>query len=379
MKKVLFLLIIPMFSLFSQEGSIEGLSDRKIINLIDELIDDRNLSISKTIEEVYQAGINSQKFEKHILERADELVGQDDLSYPLFLVESILTYNLESKGAQKLYVAIINRKIEIEDRSDLEIEKEELKRAALEELREEVIEEIEEQDVLSEIVEESREYSRRLSEDMTTYKRLRYVNNTYFYPLSNSIYESEVYDDYMNQGDSYHNLDGLGLEMGMGFTFPKAIFRFDYSINLSSRDIFSNRVKHITSFFNSSITYPSVPYPIFLRLGFLYDQYIFDSDVQPNVAITDLPSSTIGIGLNGFQMFNVVKLDTSIDLLIAPLYTSHLDSGILTRLFVVLNVLRVRSYNLEIKGGFENLRLSQEDLTENSFNPKIGIGFSRYE
>lgn len=379
MKKVLFLLIIPMISLFSQESSIEGLSDRKVIKVIDEQIDNRDLNIVKTIEDIYKPEVDTQKFEKHILKRADELVGQDDLGYPLFLVESILTFNLESVGAQKLYVAIINRKIEIEDRSDLEVEKEELKRAALEELREEVKEEAEEQDILSEIVEESRGYSKRLSEDETTYKKLRYVNNTYFYPLSNSIYKSEVYDDYMNQGDSYHNVDGLGLEMGMGFTFPKAIFRFDYSINLSSRDMFSNKVKHITNFFNTSITYPSVPYPIFLRLGFLYDQYVFDSDVQPNVAITDLPSSTIGIGLNGFQVFDAVKLDTSIDLLLAPLYTYHLDSGILTRLFVVVNVVRVRTYNLEIKGGFENLRLKQQDLTENNFNPKIGIGFSRYE
>lgn len=378
MKKILLFLLIPLLSLHSEIEDIEDMSNRKIIRTLNSYIERRDEEIIKIIEQIYNSKTDYLNFEAHILNEAKDLVDQDDLAFPLFLVETILTNNLESSKAQSLYVAIINRKIEIEDRAELDIEKEEVKRELIEELSEEIKDEVEEQEFLEEVTTKNRDIKDRVTKARSEYKERRYINNTYFYPFSNSIYSSEAYDEFTGE-ERVNNIEGFGIEMGMGLSFDKFIMKFDMSGNLATNDAFSNELKHITSIFNLSLGLPSIPIPLYLRSGFIYDLYQFDKDVFSNVAITELPSNTLGVGLSGLKLFRILKVDLSVDFLLAPIYTDNLDSGILTRAYLTLNLFRFSSFNIEIRGGLDNLWLYEDGLSENNMNPKVGFGISRYE
>lgn len=378
MKRIVFLILISVFSIFSQDNDILELSDRKIFKMIDGYIDKRDKNITDVIEVLFENRTNYQEFEDYILESAGELVDQDDLDYPLFLVESILTFNLESRGAQKLYVAIVNRKIEIDERRELEEKRGELKKEAITEFTENLDKEVKEQEELTSIVEESSDITYKVYKDFDAYKKKRYINNTYIFPLSNIIYNSEVYDGFMNQSSQDREVKGSGLEMGLGVTLDSVVLRFDLGGNFASNIIFSNQVKNIYSYSNLSLSLPNLELPLFLRTGFYYYSYIFGDD-DVNVAITSLPTSTLGIGIYGLKMFKVLKLESSVDFMLAPLYTENLDSGVISKLYLVLNLFRFDTYNVELKGGFDYLWLKEGGLSETNFNPKIGLGISRYE
>lgn len=380
MRKIILLILLPLLHLYAQDldQDLENMSDKEIYKIIDTAIENRDREFVSVIGKINTSSSKYKQFEDYILDKASGIVDQDDLSYPLYLVESILYYNLESSKAQELYVDIVNKKIDIEERASLEEEREELKREIIETLAEDIEEEATKQEELSEIVEESKTLTEKRDSYFDGYNKLRYNSNSFIYPISYSYFSSEVYDEFSGRESTTNTLSGMGYELGLGIIMSYLNLRMDLSGNFAANDIFDNR-KHITTNICFSFGTSAIPFPLFLRVGFFHDIYTFEEGSVTEMAITNLPSPTLGISVTGFKLFKVLKFDFSVDSLLASTYTDNFDSGLFTRLYTTVNLYRFDSYNVELRFGFDSIWLSEGGLTESSINPRFGFGVSSYE
>lgn len=381
MKKLLVItsMLITMLNLVSEEIDITILTQKEIIKLIDSSILKKDESII-----IYLGTLGSEfpsygKYEKYILVKALELAQGGDLSYPLMLVEAVLYNNLENSDAQKLYAIIIDKKIELDERLEAEKIKAEQKREELASQVEEMTLIYAEEERMANIVTSSKELLSTINGYIDSFDKSHYVSNSYFYPILSRFYTSEVYDGFHNRESTTNNYNGFALEFGIGIALKFFVFRMDMTGNISYNDLLYDNIKQITGAVNISMGIQVLKIPIYVRTGFLYDTYMYDDMDDTEVAITSLPSPSIGLGITGLRLFKVLKLDLSTDVLLASLNTDNLDYALSSRAYITLNLLRFSIYNLEIRGGLDNLFYMEGGLAEYSFTPRFGFGISSYE
>lgn len=373
----IFTLLITFHILVSQEVDLGLLSEKEILKIIDDAIEAKDQNIISYLSNLGTDFPGYNNYEKYILNKALKLIESDDLSFPLILVESVLYNNLENSEAQELYTTLINKSIEIKERIAEEKIKAEIKREAIAELTEEIDQELIEEERLAEIVLTNKELLDLISEYTDSFDSTHYVTNTYLYPFLTKYYSSEVYDGYMNREKTVNKYNGQSVEFGIGLELKIIKFRTDVIANFSYNDILYDNIKQLSIHVNLSTGFPIIPFPIYFRSGFFYDTYFFEG--EPDVAIQSLPSPTFGLGLTGLNFLKVLKLDLSSDFLLAANYTENFEYGVFNRIFLTLNLFRIDTFNIELRGGLDNLFYMEDGLSEYSNIPKFGIGISSYE
>ncbi len=373
------LLLLPLTILSAQEEEFSTLTDKQILRLIDDAIEAKDKDFVSLLGQIDLNHPNYGKFESYILDKASELINSDDLSYPLLMVEAVLYNNLENSVAQELYTVIVTKKIEIDERVVLEEKRNVIKREELESLAEEIDEDIIKEEKMASIVGLNKELIKTKKSYTDSFDKTHFVSNSFIYPFSFNYYKSEVYDEFTGREPFFNYLNGQGVELGIGISFKYITLRMDLSGNIVYLDLIHEIEKHFLGFGTLSLGFPKAPIPLFFRAGFLYDLYQFDESELSIVAITNLPSPTLGLSLTGVKLFKVLKLDLSLDYLYASTYTENLDYGFLNKTYLTLNLIRIGSNHLELRGGIDILFLSEGGLSEVNYNPRFGFGVSSYE
>lgn len=381
MKKrfIIIALLLTTVCLVSQEIDITLLSEKEIIKFIDQAVESRDESIINYMGSLGTDFPSYSKIETYILGKARDLIAGSDLSYPLKIVEAVLYNNLENDDAQKLYSSIINKKIELEERLQAEKLKADLKREELKLLAESIDKAYEEDERLASIVGINQEMLSTINGYIDSFDKTHYVSNSYFYPIFTRFYQSEVYDGFYNRESTINSYNGFAVEFGIGIELRLLTFRMDLTGNFSYNDLLNDSIKQGTGAVTISTGMPIIPIPLFLRTGFLYDLYLFDNMANSEVAITNLPTATLGLGITGLRFLKIIKIDLSTDFLMASTYTDNLDLGLFSRGYLTVNLLRFGIYNLEIRGGLDHIFYSEGGLSEYSITPRFGFGISSYE
>ena len=379
MKKGLFVfLLLSLFSLYSQEDVVPPLSKKEVLKIIDKELNSRSESLSSTL---LTLDIDLTEYEEYLLDRTDDILSSGDLDFSLVVVETVLFINLENSRAQEMYKIIIDKKIEIEDRRLLEKNKGKIKRDTIKEKDKIITPETSEHDrVMSSIIKKSLdlESSKKNYVDQE-FAALEYVTNTFFYPFSKSFYKSEVNDDFLGRADTFHDVDGAGFDVGIAYALKGILIRWDIGLSFLYSDLFKDSEKYGTFLSTFSLGYNLGVVPVYIRMGFFYNQYYLPASEPVKVALTSLPSPTIGIGLIGLNLFSVVTLDFSIDGLIAANYTNSFDLGFFAKSYMSINLFRIDTIQFEIRGGADFLYYSESGLSEINITPRVGLGVSSYE
>ncbi len=368
-----------MFSLVSEETDEIVMTDKEIYSLIDTSLENQDNNLDTILNDITIEHPSYEDFEDYILDYASKLAESNDLTYPLLLTETILYLNLENEDAQNLYVILINKNIEIKERVEVEKEIVNIKREEITIFNEETEEMFQFEEYMAAIAKRSKELESITSLYTDELDEIKYTTNTYFYPISYKNYTSEVYDGYFDRDEHFNHSDGFGLDFGIGSGAGFFNWRIDFTGNLTYEDLFVDEERQVITDAIFSFGRSIYNIPLFLRAGFLYNYYGFNSDDFETVAVLELPSPTIGIGINGYSFLKILKLDLSFDFLIAPLYTDNLDLGINSKTYLTVNLIRVGGINIEIRGGMDTLYLNEDGLSEVSYIPKFGFGVSRYE
>lgn len=368
-----------MLGLNSQEVDIASLSYKEVISLIDETIDSKDEVLIDYLASMGLGSPHYSNIEKYILSEVRRLVGGEDLGYPLKLVEAILYNNLENSDAQELYGILINKKIELDERREAEIIKAEKKREEIKKLADQIDKTYKEEERLAEIVTSNQELLSTINGYIDSFDKTHYVSNSYYYPLLTRFYESEVYDGFHNRAATVNSHSGFAMDLGIGVELKMLTLRADLTGSFSFNELLHDNIKQLTGAFNISTGLSIIPFPLYFRGGFLYDMYLYDNMDDTEVAITNLPSPSLGLGISGLKLFKVIKLDLSTDILLAAVYTDNLSVALFNRAYISLNLFRFGTYNMEIRGGLDYLYYSEGGLAEYSLTPRFGMGISSYE
>ncbi len=378
MKKILitFILIYSIVSLFSQETDFSTLSEKKILKIIDKAIDEKDQELISIMGNMGPDFPNYQSYESHVLDKAREFIDSDDLTYPLMLVEAVIYNNLENKDAQELYSAILNKNIETQERIAEEKEQEIIRAKDAKKLNSQIGKAVSLEEEKARIIlmtKKLEEYKSKLP------KRTTLVSNNFFYPFLWKNYSSEVYDQYTNQKPETKEVEGQGLEFSLGLNTNIIMFKFDLYGNITSDNLFYETKKQFMGNGTFSIGINAGPIPIFLRSGFLYQNYMYNDNEESDVAMLVLSSPTIGLGIKGLSIFRIIKIDLNSDYIIASNYTDNFSNGFSSQGYITVNLFRSSKYNFDIKGGMDYIYLLEDGLEEHSITPKIGFGISSYE
>lgn len=371
--------LLPILNLYSQDMDISILSEVEVYTLIDEAIEERDENLILFLGANGSDFPDYDKFEIYILEKAAKLIQHSDLGFPQKLIEAVLYNDLENSHAQELYSIVINKKIENEER--LEVEKLAIKRnrAELVELNDDINEEIIYQEYMSNIIGNNVEFIGIIDSYSDSFNRIHYISSSYFYPCITNFYTSEVYDDFVSRDPHVNSYSGQGMDLGLGAKLRYLTFRTDIFLNITYDDLIYEVTKQVSGSANISIGLSTIKVPLFLRAGFLYNVYLYNGGVASDVAITNLPTPSVGLGLNGLKFLKVLKLDLITDILLAPFYTENFDSGFSGKVYLTVNLFGSSANRIEIKGGFDVLFLVEGGLSEYSITPRLGFGISSYE
>lgn len=366
------LCVLSIFNLYSQELDINSLSEKEIFKIVDVGINDKDDSL---ISDIGSLDITSPKYnglEEYLLQKIKILIENGDLVFSLKLVEALLYNNLENEETQNLYTIIVNKRIENDERLEAENNRPKIE-------REELSQTIDKEEFISDVIMNNKELINVIDGYTDSYSQSNYVTNFYFYPFTTKYYSSEVYDGYTSRDSTTNSFTGQGMDLGLGIDYGLFRFRSDFFINITYDDLLNETLKQVTGGTYLSIGLVRIDFPIFLRSGFIYDLYLYNNNDFSDVAITNLPSPTIGLGLTGLKLFKVLKLDVIGDILLAPIYTENLNTALLGKVYITLNLIRFSDQSLELKGGFDSLYLNEGGLVEYSITPRFGIGISSYE
>lgn len=371
--------LLSTFNLYSQELDFTTLSKKEIYKFIDKSIDEKDKELLSFISILTPDFPDYTKIDEYLLEKIEGLIVSGDLKYPLLLVEGVLYNDLENTKAQELYIIIINKNIETEDRTVLEEEHVEVIKEDIVALAADAAVQFEVQETQADYIISDIELLTTIQGYSNNYIRRHYFSTFHIYPFSTNYYSSEVYDGYIDRNEHTNSFPAFGLDVGGGMNIGKLTCRFDFLGSIASSDIRTENQKQVRGggFFSTGIT--NIYVPLFLRGGFLYDLYQYNSNVFSDVAITNLPTPTVGLGILDLKFGKVLKLDATADYILASTYTNNLTYGIFNRVYLTLNLFRYLNRNFEIKGGFDSLYLMEDGLSEFSITPKIGFGVSRYE
>jgi len=376
---ILLSIFITSIYIFSDEVDISLLSKKEILKELESVIDLRSSSIFDYIQSMGYDFPDYSTYEEFILKKVEDIIVEGDLEYPLEIVENLLYVNLENPKSQELYTIILNKNIEIQERIEAEKLKEDIKREQLGQ-QNDVVNEIYKKDVkLDNIIKMNLNLLNRVGEYESSYNKTHYFSNTYFYPIYTKFYTSDVYDGFISRDKTTNRFSGFSSEFGIGVKLNLFTFKLDINTNFSYNEIFDDNIKQNTSSINLSTGLTPFDFPIYLRTGFLHDLYLFDDMEKSDVAITTLPSPSLGVGILGLNIFKIVKIDLSSDILLASTYTKNLELAMYNRFYLTLNLFRLDVYNFEIRVGFDHIYYNEGGLAEYSLMPKFGLGISQYE
>lgn len=372
-------MILSISTLSSQDVDLTTLTEEEVFKLIDTAVDEKDENILSILGSLDSETSVYSKYENYIIDRSGKLIGYGDLDFSLQLIEAVLYNNLENEEAQRLYTVIINKKIEFKERLEAEQIVADKKREEIIILNKEVKEEVVYEEYMANVISTNSELLSVIESYSNSYDRANYITNFYFYPITEKYYTSEVYDGYMNRDSTTNNYSGQGMDLAMGYSVGWFSLRTDLSVSLTYEDLINDTLKQVTGSAILSTGLTAIEIPLFLRSGFLYDLYMYNDDDFSDVAITNLGSPIIGLGLTGFNFLKVLELDIAGDFLLAPAYTDNLDFAFASKLYITVNLFKIGKQNFEIKGGIDTLYLNEEGLSEFSYTPRLGIGISSYE
>ena len=381
MKKFIYLILFftQVTNIFSQEVNINEFSKKEIIKIFREYISNRDENILGYIEVLDVQSPDYVEIEEFITSSVDELIKNGDLDFPLKLVEYLLYNNLENSYAQEQYSIIIDKKIEFEERLEAEKLIADKRRITIQQEKVLLNKEFSKEEELSGIIKEHIENIKYLSGFTNSYNKVNYVSTSFIYPILSRFYSSEVYSGYNNIENYINSYSGVGFDLGLGLDLSLFSFKLDTTCNFTFNDFLWDNIKQLTGNVSLSLGLNLLDFPVYLRFGFLSDNYFYDSISNSDVAITNLPSATVGVGIINFTIYDFIKFDFSSDVLLAYTYTRNLDFGIYNKLYITLNLFRFGVYNFELKGGLDSIYLNESGLFEYSLQPRFGFGVNAYE
>lgn len=381
MKKIILILLLPITSLFAQEEEIDysALSEKEILQIIDESLLNKDRSIDLIFQNLDPENKNYKRFEDYVMSKAKEMIEGEDLDYPLYLVESVLYNNLENDEARELYSVVISKQLEIKDRIAEEKEKEELKSKEVEGVAKDIETQFDKEVLLESTFTNTQELLAAMEKSREEEVSGRHISHNIIFPFSNTTYNSGTYDDFVKRDKEEHTIRGFSFFMGNEIIWDLMSLRFDVNIDALYLDGSDEAVNNIIGDVTFCLGFPRLIVPIYLSTGYYHHYYHYDDVDDSVVAITNLPTPTIGISILDFNLLYVAQLDVGVHAFIAPFYTDALDFGYLTKAYMTINVVKFSKYSFDIKGGVDYVSLNEGGLTEESFRLKIGLGFSSYE
>ncbi|MBN2617947.1 MAG: hypothetical protein JXR64_06510, partial [Spirochaetales bacterium] len=247
----------------SQEIDINSLSEKEIIRIIDEKINNRDSSLSDFIYLMGSDFPNYSKYEEYLLDWAYKLISEDDLGFPLTIAETVLSLNLENERAQKLYSIIVDLNIEIDDRIEEEKKRAAIKRDTLEYEQEEINLELLKEEELTRKVTLNSDLASIVDGYTSNYSKVDYITKNYYYPYTQRFYSSEVFDGFVNRESIVNDYSGFGLDCGIGYTLGPFTYKLDFHGNITYEKLFEFETKqaYITTNFSAGLKL----IPIYLR------------------------------------------------------------------------------------------------------------------
>lgn len=380
MKKILFILLLPITSLFCQEEiDYTVLSETEILKIIDDSLANKDRTIDPIFQTLNPDDKNYKRFEDYVMSKAIDMTEGEDLDYPLYLVESVLYNNLENDAARELYSVIISKQLELKDRIAEEKEKEELKKQEVVEVAKEIETKFDEEVLLESTFNNTKELFQKIEESTKEELSSRNVNHSFIYPLSMNYYKSEAYDDFLKRDEVLHSVRGFCVYMSNEFKRKYLSFRFDLQVNGLYLDGSNEAVNNVLGEVMGSIGFPKAVLPFYLSAGYYQHYYHYDDVDSSVIAITNLPSPFIGLSILDFNLLYIMQFDLGIYGLIAPFYTNGLDSGFMAKAYMTINLVKFSKYSFDLKGGLDYVNLNEGGLVEESIRPKVGLGFSVYD
>ena len=391
-KKEYLVLVLFFFSglLFSEENSFKDMELASKIEYISNAVKTMDPDF---IDEIYNYEKSDPDYDSLIevlVEKAGNLVFQKEYDYAFKIIEGVLYNNLNNVQAQELYLVLNDilkeeaeqKRIQLEaekekERLRLEAEAEQEKKRLEEEERlrqqalaeEEQARKLQEQEKLRQEEEarfiaekkaQEEEYQASLQEQqkqleeaeaykssITTVGAKNFSFYTILFPGDLLYYTSEVYAQYNPGGQQESVLFGSGAQGGITFTHPVVNVNLDIDFDFGYLGINKTGSKNITYSTNLSIGSEAIFIPLTIRLGFFYNQYLYDNS-SVGMAIVKFPTPSFGIGLWNLKITDNFKIDCAVDYYFAPLVTDQLDLAFGGELAISYRILKFNRLSIHV-------------------------------
>lgn len=422
MKKavLLFLLLLVCTSvIFSQSTSFMDLSLEDQMEIISQEVESESSALIERISEFDKAEPNYEYLINFIVEKAGDLVFQEQYDYAFKMIEGILFNNLSHVQAQELYLILdeilkeraeeerilreaeaaaereriaaaeeaerlrleeeaeVERlrlaeeeRIRLEEEEEARLQEEEAQRLAEQEAREvEHQAELEEkQKIIEETAAREAEIRQVSPDNFSFYARL--------FPLDFTYFTSEVNTEY-NYGTAQENiLYGLGLQLRGEFNHPFVFAHLDVEFDSGFLQISDYDGKNIEINTAMAVGTPLIFIPLNLRVGFIYNTYLYQDADLTDMTITTLPSLLLGMGFGSLELFDRLKIDLSFDYYMISVFVENITAAFASDISLALKVMEFETFALDTVLSANALFVLQSGLFETNFKGKIGIGIS---
>jgi len=401
---ILLLFFNYIFIVFSEETSFQNKDILAKFNYISTEIKSKNPGFIDEIYNYNQSDPDYKSLIDFLVEKAGDLVFQKEYDYAFKIIEAVLYNNLDNTQAQELYLTLGEIKKKNANKEKLRLEKEaeqeRQKQQNEEALRLEALAEAEklkqaqaeekqrvaEKKALEDNFQKNLDEKQRQLDEADAYetsiKTVGLKNFSYYtflYPGDFFYYTSEV-NTLFNTGQKKENiLYGLALQGGINFNHPLFNINLDMDFDYGFLGINASNSKNLNYNATFSIGSPVLFIPLTLRLGFLYNKYLYENNLTADMAIVSMPTALVGIGLWDIIFFNRVKIDLAFDYYLVSFLTTELDSSYGAEFSVSVRLFSFRKLNIYTGISTHALFLEEAGMFESNINGKIGIGISYNE
>jgi hypothetical protein len=378
MKKLLvFILILNIPLIWAQESLENPLTLKDAKKIFTEMLKNKDGNITPFIDSL-DANVYKD-LEPVILDSIENLIDSGELNYALILTEGILYLNIDNVMAQELYVIIINKTIEISERIVVEEEIIENKDKNLESVKSDIEGLYNAEMIASNIYGQVLEKKIVLNELVKERRFLKSISHNNFYPISLSLYTSEVMDSYLSRDKTWHDIGGVSGSLGNQKDFSFFIPRIDLSYYINIPEYSLNSPYNLGGDIFFSLGFKPVPVPIFISGGFYIHHFLFLPKNQAQMIVKTLPTPILGLSILDLKFLKILRFDQSIFYLIASAYTDLMDFGLFGKTALTIQLFNFGENSLELKMGIDYTFLSVKGFNESIIIPRVGIGISVYE
>ena len=375
---VLFLLLQNITSAFAGEASF---ALKKAY--IDDAVSRLEPSFYQQIKEYDTADADYPGLIDYVVEKAEDLIFQEEYQYSRDILDAVLLNNMNHSQAQELYLLVEDILREESAQKQEALKKEEEKKQQEEAEAAQLAEEKKKEEAYQARLDEKQKELDQAEAYKTSISTVSKDNFSVYLavaPAFLSSFSSEVYEAMSGQDGSAF-LYGFSGQAGGAFKNPVLFIGCDTLVDYGFIPLKGDAPDVSRLYINGALSVgsPLLPVPLVLRGGFQYNSYNFSLMAEEFMAVLDLSSPFIGLGITDLPLFSSLRLSAACDYLLSSFTMEHLDHAFCFNGGLTVDIIKKEKILLFTVLSGQALFLREEGMYEKDYSGRLGIGISYNE